>query len=120
VREGQEAVSSLREPGLLQPPEKSPKLAAFLDDSETDVLSYLDFPNRSAANCSGLFPLLTAISRMGISFQLPVIPESGVYSITHDPVHAEMPPTSTALCRASEVRIRLPPATSQERIARTR
>jgi hypothetical protein len=35
--------------------------------------------------------VLTAISRKGISFQQPVIPESGVYSITHDPVHAEVP-----------------------------
>jgi hypothetical protein len=54
---GQEAVSSLREPGLLQPPEKSPKLAAFLDDSETDVLSYLDFPEQQRSKLLGSLPL---------------------------------------------------------------
>jgi hypothetical protein len=62
----------------------------FLDDSETDVLSRL--PRTAAQQIARVSsPLLTAISRKGISFQLPVIPESGVYSITHDPVHAEMP-----------------------------
>ncbi len=29
---------------------KGPKLAAFIDDSETDGLSYLDFPSNTAAN----------------------------------------------------------------------
>ena len=32
--------------------QKWPKLAAFIDDSETEVLSYLDFPSRTAANCT--------------------------------------------------------------------
>src|SRR5947208_9117570 len=32
--------------------QKWPKLAAFIDDSETDVLCYLDFPSRTAANCT--------------------------------------------------------------------
>jgi putative transposase len=31
---------------------KWPKLAVFIDDSETEVLSYLDFPEQHCSNCT--------------------------------------------------------------------
>ena len=37
--------------------QKSPKLAAFIDDSETDVLSYLDFPEQHRTKLHSTNPL---------------------------------------------------------------
>jgi len=40
-----------------QLPPKWPKLAAFTDDSETDVLSYLDFPEQHRSKLHSTNPL---------------------------------------------------------------
>ena len=37
--------------------QKWPKLAAFIDDSETDVLSYLDFPEQHRSKLHSTNPL---------------------------------------------------------------
>jgi hypothetical protein len=96
-----------------QVPDHSPALRIIRihEESEQPGLRHQLPPGRHPKKTIGI--VLTAISRKGISFQQPVIPESGVYSITHDPVHADVPhrprrpfagPSRRALTGLSRVR----------------
>jgi len=59
--------------------QKWPKLAAFIDDSETDVLSYLDFPEQHRSKLHSTNPLERSTKRSSaapMSSHLPMRPPS--------------------------------------------